>query len=191
MYDDAMVGSDASPLDSFLPCQNFLLSCLVPFVDIDPSALGRYDVFVGVEVQKECLIESSYTESYRIGREDVAVGGGSGTGRFTYVIPPLDAIKARGQEYGALVQYITSNYALSNGGLSSLAPSPPDVCILFLKSWATEGDDRTTLIAEWNSTTVVENVAATCNNTVVVLHGSSPSPGTQTSTQTQLLCRTH
>ncbi|KAJ4376087.1 hypothetical protein N0V83_001368 [Neocucurbitaria cava] len=105
----------------------------------------------------------------------LAVGGGSGTGRFTYVVPPLDAIKSRAQSYGALVQYITNNDVIANGGFSSLAPLPLDVCVVFLKSWATEGFDRTTLIAEWNSTVVVEATAAICPNTIVVLHGSSPN----------------
>ncbi|KAH8732225.1 avenacinase [Phaeosphaeriaceae sp. PMI808] len=103
------------------------------------------------------------------------VGGGSGTGRYTYVIPPLDAIKTRARSYRGDVQYITDNFAIANGGLFSLAPLPVDVCIVFLKSWATEGFDRTTLIAEWNSTVVVEKVTAICNNTVVVLHGASPN----------------
>jgi beta-glucosidase len=105
----------------------------------------------------------------------LAVGGGSGTGRFTNVVPPLEAIKTRARSYRANVQYITNNDAITGGGLSSLAPLPLDVCIVFLKSWASEGSDRTTLIAEWNSTAVVERVSAICNNTVVVLHGASPN----------------
>ncbi|KAF1965925.1 avenacinase [Bimuria novae-zelandiae CBS 107.79] len=104
----------------------------------------------------------------------LAAGGGSGTGRFTYVVSPLDAIKARVQPYGALVQYVTDNTQIAAGGLALLAPTPLDVCILFLKSWATEGADRTTLIPEWNSTIVVNEVTAQCANTVVVLHGASP-----------------
>jgi beta-glucosidase len=116
----------------------------------------------------------SYPQSdYDIGT--LAVGGGSGTGRFTYVVSPLEAIKTRAQSYRASVQYITDNSAITGSGLSSLAPLPLDVCIVFLKSWASEGSDRTTLIAEWNSTTVVEMTAAICNNTVVVLHGASPN----------------
>jgi beta-glucosidase len=103
------------------------------------------------------------------------VGGGSGTGRFTYVVSPLDAIKTRGQSYGGLVQYVTDNAAIVNGGLSALAPIPLDVCIVFLKSWASEGEDRTTLIAEWNSTAVVNRTATVCSNTVVVLHGAAPN----------------
>ncbi|KAF3039252.1 hypothetical protein E8E11_004825 [Didymella keratinophila] len=105
----------------------------------------------------------------------LAVGGGSGTGRFPYVVSPLEAIKARGKSYGALVQYITDSVFIAAGGLAALAPVPPEVCIVFLKSWASEGSDRTTLIAEWNSTVVVNQTAALCNNTVVVLHGAAPN----------------
>lgn len=111
--------------------------------------------------------------NYDIGT--LAVGGGSGAGRFTDVVPPLDAIKTRARSYRAHVQYITNNDVITQGGLNSLAPLPMDVCIVFLKSWATEGFDRTTLIAEWNSTAVVERVTAICNNTVIVLHGASPN----------------
>lgn len=81
-----------------------------------------------------------------------------------------------GQSYGALVQYVTDNSAISSGSaLGPLAATPLDACFVFLKSWATEGDDRSTLVAEWNSTTVVESVAAICPNTIVVLHGASPN----------------
>jgi beta-glucosidase len=111
--------------------------------------------------------------NYDIGT--LAVGGGSGAGRFTSVVPPLDAIKARAKSYRAHVQYITNNEVIAQGGLASLAPLPLDVCVVFLKSWASEGFDRTTLLAEWNSTTVVEQITAICNNTVVVLHGASPN----------------
>ncbi|KAH7378370.1 avenacinase [Phaeosphaeria sp. MPI-PUGE-AT-0046c] len=114
-----------------------------------------------------------YSDDYNIGT--LPVGGGSGTGRFYEVVSPLDAIKSRGRSYGAHVQYITDNTFISRKGLSSLAPVPIDVCIVFLKSWASEGSDRTTLIPEWNSTTVMERVTRLCNNTVVVLHGASPN----------------
>jgi beta-glucosidase len=105
----------------------------------------------------------------------LAVGGGSGTGRFSYVVSPLEAIKTRGQSHGATVQYITDNEYIVGGGLASLGPAPPEVCIVFLKSWASEGDDRNTLIAEWNSTAIVDRTTAVCNNTVVVLHGAAPN----------------
>ncbi|KAL8287847.1 avenacinase [Gaeumannomyces tritici] len=101
------------------------------------------------------------------------LGGGSGTGRYTYVVSPLEAIKARGRSYGALVQYMTSNGAITAGGLAMIFPVP-EVCLVFLKSWATEGNDRINLEAQWNATVVVEKTAALCNNTIVVIHGGAP-----------------
>ncbi|KAL1643209.1 hypothetical protein SLS61_009358 [Didymella pomorum] len=115
----------------------------------------------------------SFDGDYDVGT--LAVGGGSGTGRFSYVVPPLEAIKDRAKSYGGVVQYITDNDYIARGGLSGLAPTPPDVCLVFLKSWASEGNDRITLIADWNSTAVVDRTAAVCNNTVVVLHGAAPN----------------
>lgn len=49
----------------------------------------------------------------------LAVGGGSGTGRLTYVISPLEAIKARAAQQkknNALVQYLLNNTLITNGG---------------------------------------------------------------------------
>lgn len=118
------------------------------------------------------LTQGRLDGDYNIGT--LAVGGGSGSGRFPYVISPLEAIKARGISYGAALQYITDNDAIIQGRLTALAPIP-EVCIVFLKSWASEGNDRSTLVAEWNSTVVVNQVAAICNNTIVVLHGAAPN----------------
>lgn len=100
----------------------------------------------------------------------LAVAGGSGTGRLTYVVPPLDAIKARAAQDGSLVQYILNNTLVNAGDFSLIYPTPPDVCIVFLKTWATEGFDRTSLLVDWNGTALVETVAASCSNTVVVTH---------------------
>ncbi|RAR15467.1 glycoside hydrolase family 3 protein [Stemphylium lycopersici] len=126
---------------------------------------GQYSLVIGSD--------GSFQGNYDIGM--LPVGGGSGTGRFASVVSPLEAIKSRAGSYGAEVQYITDNDAIVSGGLFSLAPVPMDVCLVFLKTWASEGDDRTTLLAGWNSTLVVESVAAVCPNTVVVLHGAAPN----------------
>jgi beta-glucosidase len=98
------------------------------------------------------------------------VGGGSGTGRFSYVVPPLEAIKSRAAKDGAIVQYVLDNDNVTFAGLWSIAPSPPEACLVFLKTWASEGSDRTDLEADWNSTAVVNTVAAVCNNTIVITH---------------------
>ena len=89
-------------------------------------------------------------------------------GRLTYMVSPLEAIKARGAQDGALVQYITNN-AVILSGISSIFPTP-EVCLVFLKTYVTEGRDRTSLEADWNSTAVVNSVTARCSNTVVITH---------------------
>jgi beta-glucosidase len=89
----------------------------------------------------------------------------------SYLVDPLTAIKARAAQDGTLVQWILNNTLLPTPrGLASLQPSPPDVCLVFLKTWAQEGIDRSTLLADWNSNAVVESVASVCNNTVVITH---------------------
>lgn len=42
--------------------------------------------------------------------------------------------------------------------------------MVFLKTWATEGYDRPSLLVDWNGTALVESVASQCSNTVVVTH---------------------
>lgn len=46
------------------------------------------------------------------------VGGGSGTGRMTYLVNPLDAIKKKVASYDekALVQYVLNNTLITNSG---------------------------------------------------------------------------
>lgn len=48
----------------------------------------------------------------------LASGGGSGTGRLTYVVPPLDAIKRRAEQDDTLVQYVLNNtITIASGNL--------------------------------------------------------------------------
>ncbi|KAF2220112.1 glycosyl hydrolase family 3 N terminal domain-containing protein [Elsinoe ampelina] len=100
-------------------------------------------------------------------------GGGSGTGRYTYVISPLEAVKARSLQHGTIVQYVQNNTLVINSGSATLtAGTPPDVCIAFVKTYASEGDDRTSLLVDWNGTALVDRVASFCPNTVVVTHSA-------------------
>ncbi|RDW83373.1 putative beta-glucosidase G [Coleophoma crateriformis] len=103
----------------------------------------------------------------------IAVGGGSGTGRLTYLTTPLEAIKTKAKADGALVQQILNNTLIATSNLTDLLiPTMPDVCLVFLKTYAEEGADRTSLDTDWNGNEVVASVAAYCNNTVVVTHSS-------------------
>lgn len=47
---------------------------------------------------------------------------------------------------------------------------PPEVCLVFLKTWATEGFDRESLEVDWNGTALAMAVADNCANTIVVTH---------------------
>ncbi|KAH8812633.1 beta-glucosidase [Xylogone sp. PMI_703] len=106
---------------------------------------------------------------YDIGTLDI--GGGSGSGRHTSIVSPLEAIKARAQLTGARVQYITDNSIISQpNGASTIIYPIPDVCLVFLKTFAQEGFDRLSFEADWNSTQVVNNIASICANTIVITH---------------------
>lgn len=101
------------------------------------------------------------------------VGGGSGTGRATFVSAPLDAINTRAQQDNTLVQFYLNNTLVINSEMPSLwIPTEPDVCLVFLKTYAEEGADRTTLELDWAGNDMVESVAKYCSNTVVVSHSS-------------------
>ncbi|KAJ4258974.1 hypothetical protein NW762_008062 [Fusarium torreyae] len=109
------------------------------------------------------------TKPFEIGTLDI--GGGSGTGRNTYLVSPWEAIMAKAKQIDARVQYVFSNEVLAADDFRSIYPIP-EVCLVFLNTFASESWDRTNFEADWNSTLVVENVARRCNNTVVVTHSA-------------------
>lgn len=101
------------------------------------------------------------------------VGGGSGTSRATKISDPLSALNERAEEDGTLVQYVLNNtLIIANGPSSLLIPGQPDACLVFVKTYAEEGADRTTLDLDWQGNELVDTVASYCNNTVVVSHSS-------------------
>ncbi|KAL4784757.1 beta-glucosidase [Aspergillus varians] len=99
----------------------------------------------------------------------LAIGGGSGSGCLSYLVSPLDAIKVRARKIGAQVIYITNNEVLAANNFRGVYP-PPETCIVFQKSYASEGNDRASFELDRNSTAVINNVANYCGNTIVVTH---------------------
>ncbi|KAJ6185947.1 hypothetical protein N7519_007248 [Penicillium mononematosum] len=98
---------------------------------------------------------------------NLAAGGGSGTGRFTYLVSPLEAIKTRAKEDDALVQYFLNNTQIATKNVTDLwVPATP------MPTWAEEGADREHLTVDYNGNEVVESVAKSCNNTIVITHSS-------------------
>ncbi|KAJ5660093.1 hypothetical protein N7507_006544 [Penicillium longicatenatum] len=99
----------------------------------------------------------------------LANSGSSGACRFSYLSNPLEAISARARKDGTLVQSYLNNTQIVDTGLESLAiPQHPDACLVFLKSYSSEGEDRSYLELDWNANAVVEAVAKFCNNTIVI-----------------------
>lgn len=114
------------------------------------------------------LDQAAHPEGFEVGALDI--GGGSGTVRHTKLVAPLDAITKVVEGYGGRVQALLDNEEIVDGRLRSIYPTP-DVCLLFLKAYASEGQDRSSLELAWNSSQVVEKTAAVCPNTVVIMHG--------------------
>ncbi|KAL4796636.1 glycoside hydrolase superfamily [Aspergillus venezuelensis] len=104
----------------------------------------------------------------------LATGGGSGSGLFSYVVSPLEAIKQKvGYTQGNLVQYVLNNSAIveeDSPYLKALLPSSPDACLVFLKSYTEESRDRISLSSDWSGDAIVEKIASTCPNTIVITH---------------------
>ncbi|GAB7363512.1 hypothetical protein MBLNU230_g3781t1 [Neophaeotheca triangularis] len=103
----------------------------------------------------------------------LVAGGGSGTGRLTYIVTPLDAFKRKAYEDGALLQQWLNNTLIIESDVNDLWIEPePEVCVVMLKTWAEEADDRESLSFDWNGAEVVESVASACGNTIVVTHSA-------------------
>lgn len=97
------------------------------------------------------------------------VGGGSGSARFHKIVTPLQALKEKVEADDGKVQWILNNTALITPGVFAANIYPqPEVCLVFLKTWAAEGEDREDLHVNWNGDEVVTQVAANCSNTVVI-----------------------
>jgi beta-glucosidase len=101
----------------------------------------------------------------------LGVAGGSGTGRFTYLVTPLEAIKARARQDKSMVQTWLNNTLIIESNVTDLwIPQEPDVCLVFLKNWHAELVERQTLNVDWNGNKVVDKVAKVCSNTIVITH---------------------
>ncbi|KAH7268996.1 glycosyl hydrolase family 3 C-terminal domain-containing protein [Fusarium redolens] len=139
-----------------------------PLIDPSSADLNKFDPST---VKEKWPLGGEKNRVVRGNRAEL-IRGGSGSGRLTYVISPLEAIKAWAKPAGSLVQYITDNkqiLAQSSGGfstgaiLNSIYPVP-DVCFVFL-----EFDLNN------NGTAFINRVAGSCANTIVVTNSGSPN----------------
>jgi hypothetical protein len=109
----------------------------------------------------------------------LAMGWGSGTVDFTYLISPIGAIQPRAREDETTVDWYFDNFNLV--GAADVA-SNKEVVLVFINSDSGEGyitvdgnaGDRKNLTAWHNGDNLVQAVAATNNNTVVIVHSVGP-----------------
>lgn len=102
---------------------------------------------------------------------------GSGSADFSYLVTPLAAIEA--EVHPNVVQGILDNYASSQ--IQKLA-SQAGTSLVFVNSDSGEGyidvdgneGDRRNLTLWQNGETLVKNVSAECNNTIVIVHSTGP-----------------
>ncbi|KAI9151309.1 glycosyl hydrolase family 3 N terminal domain-containing [Paramyrothecium foliicola] len=100
----------------------------------------------------------------------LTTGGGAGAGYHSNLVTPLEAIRKRARDSGALLQYILNNDLLAANNFGTIYPTP-DICLVFIKTFMAEAWDRTEWENDWNSTAVVNNVASQCpGRTVVITH---------------------
>lgn len=109
----------------------------------------------------------------------LAMGWGSGTANFPYLVTPLTAIQNEVIQYGGVIQHETDNWASQQ--ILALA-TQASVSIVFVDSDSGEGyivvdgneGDRNNLTLWRNGDTLIQNVSANCNNTIVVIHSTGP-----------------
>ncbi|KAG6902651.1 hypothetical protein C0995_013776 [Termitomyces sp. Mi166 len=97
----------------------------------------------------------------------LAMGGGSGTANFTYLISPYEALQARARKDRTSVSWIFDDFNVARAGNMAIGTS---AAIVFVNSDSSEGSDRANLTAWHGGDNLILAVAAQNNNTIVVVH---------------------
>ena len=113
----------------------------------------------------------------------LAMGWGSGTANYPYLVTPLEAIKAEVLSNGGNIEDVLDDFAYDQ--VTALARRTDQVngpCIVFGNADAGEGyitvdtneGDRNNLTLWHEADTLIATVAAQCKNTIVVMHTVGP-----------------
>jgi beta-glucosidase len=110
----------------------------------------------------------------------LAMGWGSGTSNFPYLVTPDSAIQYHVTSYGGRYESVLDNWA--GDAILTLASKPDATCIVFGNADSGEGfitvdenwGDRNNLTLWQNADQVIRNVSSVCSNTIVVLHTVGP-----------------
>lgn len=99
----------------------------------------------------------------------VTVGSGSGAGIAPYVISPLEGIVDRSRHSNIVVDWNLATQEIHFPYITNVA-SLADKCIVFASAFQAEGADRQDLKLAHNSDGVINEVARSCADTIVVVH---------------------
>ncbi|KAI5804404.1 putative beta-glucosidase [Geopyxis carbonaria] len=105
----------------------------------------------------------------------LAMAWGSGSSNFPYLVTPLEAIKARANKEGSVVQSVVDDYAYAQINATARQAT---TCLTFVNADSGEGyiavdgniGDRNNLTLWHDGETLINNVAANCKDTIVVIH---------------------
>ncbi|KXT06261.1 hypothetical protein AC578_9178 [Pseudocercospora eumusae] len=112
----------------------------------------------------------------------VAIGWGSGTGNFPYLITPDAAIQREITDHYGAYESILSNGALTQiQALARRAAQVGGVCLAFANADSGEGflhpdsnwGDRNNLTFWQGAPAMLRNVTSNCNNTVLIIHSTA------------------
>jgi beta-glucosidase len=109
----------------------------------------------------------------------LAMGWGSGTSDFPYLVTPLDAIKSQVTSNGGVISSITENWAYPQ--IEQMAREA-SVSIVFVNADSGEGyitvdgnfGDRNNLTLWQDGDALIKAVSSQSNNTIVVIHSVGP-----------------
>jgi beta-glucosidase len=110
----------------------------------------------------------------------LAMGWGSGTANYPYLVTPDAALQGRALEDGSRYESILSNYAAD--ATKALVSQDNVTAIVFVNADSGEGyinvdgnmGDRKNLTLWKNGDDLVKNVSGACSNTIVVIHSTGP-----------------
>ncbi|ORY68377.1 glycoside hydrolase family 3 protein [Pseudomassariella vexata] len=111
----------------------------------------------------------------------LAMGWGSGTANFPYLITPLDALNFRAADDGTRVEAVLNNSATTQ--IEKLVAQESATALVFVNANSGEGyidvdgneGDRKNLTLWANGDELIKNVSSICNNTIVIIHSVGPT----------------
>ncbi|KAI8081440.1 glycoside hydrolase superfamily [Halteromyces radiatus] len=128
---------------------------------------------VGTDAGDSLLLGDNICGTFPCLTGTVAMGGGSGSAAYPYLVSPFEGIKKRA---GDKIKVTDINSDISLLGINTASTKNYDVAIVFSNVFTTESFDRFNLNLDRNGNNLIKQVADANKNTIVVIH--SPSAAT-------------